>query len=163
MSDLAILQAAPSFEARQEVVPVPELGGAVIVRGLLASEAFALQAMRQTALRPIHAARHEHQTMVRERRAAHDERARTLPAGVQAPEFVAPDFTPPELGFVELRQYAAYTTQLLELAVVNPAGLALYTAREWEVVGQHHHHLLPRLQAVAERLSGLDTEDVQKN
>ena len=147
MSELKLLQAGPELQPRRETVAVPELGGAVIVRGLMASEAFALSALRAQALR-----------RVREARVAFDARVATLPDGATQPDFEAPD-----LGFAELRTYGSYIGQMLACAVVTPSGLALYTAEQWEVVGQHHAGAVARLQQVAERLSGLNTEDVEKN
>ena len=142
-----MLQAAPPRGPRREVVPVPELGGSIIVRGLMASEVFALSGLRSQALR-----------RVREARVEHAERVAELPKDAPPPEFEAP-----VLDFDELRLYGRYITELLARAVVLENGLALYTADEWEVVGQHHRGLLERLQATAERLSGLGAEDVQKN
>jgi hypothetical protein len=147
MSDLKVLQAGPALMPRQETVAAPELGGAVIVRGLLASEGFAVDTLRGQALKRVHQAG-----------AAHKNRVAKLPEGAPAPEFEAP-----ELDFTELRAYGQYVPHLLACAVVTPSGLALYTADQWEVVGQHHPALLRRLQAVAERLSGLNAEDVEKN
>lgn len=164
MSDtLPILQAGPSFEPRRETVPVPELGGQVIVRGLMAAEAFALSARRAQALRTIREARAEHEARVRELRSAHDDRVANLPSGAKAPEFEAPEFRAPELGFDDLVLYGRYSSDLLARAVVVPSGLGLYTAEQWEVVGQHHPAMVERLRAVAERLSGLGAEDVEKN
>jgi hypothetical protein len=136
MSDLKVLQAGPPLQLRQETVPAPELGGAVIVRGLM-----------QQALKRVHQAA-----------AAHRRRVAALADGAPAPEF-----DQPELEFDELRAYGAYVPHLLACAVVTPSGLGLYTAEQWELVGQHHPGLVNRLQAVAEKLSGLDVEDVEKN
>jgi hypothetical protein len=145
--DLKPLLAGPSFALRKEVVAAPELGGAVIVRGLMASEAFALGALRAQATRRIRQARQEHL-----------QRAGKLQPGAPEPEFDAPD-----LDFGELRTYGRYISQMLSCAVVAPNELALYTADEWEVVAQHHPALVARLQSGAEKLSGLSTEDVEKN
>lgn len=147
MSELPLLQAGPALHLRRETVDAPELGGAVIVRGLLASELFAVEGTRTQALRRVHEARREYQAMLK-----------ALPAGAAPPAF-----EPPELDFDELRAYGRYVSRLLSCAVEGGAGLALYTADQWEVVGQHHPGLLQRLQAVAERLSGMDAEDVEKN
>lgn len=147
MSTLQILQAGPSLQPRSEAVDAPELGGAVLVRGLMASEGFALGALRTQALR-----------RVREERLEHERRLASLPQGATPPEFEAPD-----LSFDELRSYGLYISHLLACAVVTPSGMALYSAEQWEVASQHHPGLVERLQAVAERLSGLQTEDVQKN
>jgi hypothetical protein len=147
MSDLKVLQAGPPLQLRQETVPAPELGGAVIVRGLMASEGFAVDGLRQQALKRVHQAA-----------AAHRRRVAALADGAPAPEF-----DQPELEFDELRAYGAYVPHLLACAVVTPSGLGLYTAEQWELVGQHHPGLVNRLQAVAEKLSGLDVEDVEKN
>ena len=163
MTELQVLQAGPVLEARRETVPVPELGGAVIVRGLMASEVFALEATRSQALRRVREAAVEHQALVRQLQAQHDERVARLGPGAQAPAFKAPEWEQPALDFAELRDYARYTTQLLALAVVNPAGLGIYTAEQWEVASQHHPQVVVRLQAAAERLSGLNAEDVEKN
>lgn len=145
--DLKVLQAAPAVTPRQETVPVPELGGAVICRGLTASEAFAISAMR-------------HQSLGRGRqaRAEHDRAVRDLPPGAEAPEF-----EPPELDFDELRQYGLYLSHLLACGVVTASGMALYSAEQWELMEQTHKGLRQRLQGVVERLSGLDAEDVEKN
>lgn len=147
MSDLKVLQAGPPLEPRQETVPAPELGGAVIVRGLMASEGFAVSSLRHQALKRVH-----------EAGAVHRQRVAALPEGQPAPQFEAP-----ELDFAELRAYGAYVPHLLACAVVTPSGLGLYTAEQWELAGQRHPGLLARLQTVAERLSGLNAEDVQKN
>lgn len=164
MSDtINILQAAPLFEARRETVPAPELGGHVIVRGLMASEAFALAVQREQALAPVHTARAEHEARVRELQAVHADRVRALPSGTQAPAFVPPEFVPPQLSVADLRAYGRYSSELLALAVVNSAGLGLYTADQWELMTQHHPALRARLEAVAERLSGLAREGVEKN
>jgi len=146
-STLPLLAAAPELTARSETVDVPELGGAVIVRGLLASEVFALSGVRGQALR-----------RVREARIAHEARIAALPEGA-----ARPDFVPPELDWDELRAYGAYIARLLACAVTLRNGLALYSAEQWELVGQHHPGLPSRLQRIAERLSGLDAEDVAKN
>lgn len=163
MTTADVLLAGPSFEARQEVCPAPELGGAVIVRGLMAAEAFAVTARRAEALGRVHEARADHQALVREQRAKFDQRVAELPPGVPPPEWEPPAFRPPALTVAELVQYGRYGSELLHLAVVNPAGLALYTVPQWEVVAQHHPGLCERLRGVAERLSGLIQEDVEKN
>lgn len=147
MTELKVLQAGPDLQPRRETVDAPELGGAVIVRGLLASEGFALAALRSQALR-----------RVREAGAEHRRRVAALPADATPPEFESPD-----LEFSELLSYGRYISEMLALSVVTPSGLALYTAAQWEVAAQHHPALSVRLQAVAERLSGLNTEDVEKN
>jgi hypothetical protein len=140
MSGLQLLQAGPPVEPRKETVDVPEWGGAVIVRGLLASELFAISGLRSQALRTLREARREYA-----------EHCKGLPAGTQPPPFEAP-----ELSFAEMQAYGRYLSQLLAAAVTVQNGLALYTAEQWEGVPE-------RLQAVAERLSGLNTEDVEKN
>ena len=142
-----MLTAAPELVPRTEAVDVPELGGAVLVRGLLASEVFAITGLRSAALK-----------RVREARAEYAERLQSLPPGAEPPPF-----EPPALDFDELRTYGRYISQLLACAVTVQNGLALYTADQWEVVGQHHPGVPTRLHAVAERLSGLDEGDVQKN
>jgi hypothetical protein len=147
MSDLKVLHAGPPLALRQETVDCPELGGAVICRGLLASEAFAIGGLRGQALRPVREARAEHTAAVE-----------ATPAG-RAP----PEFEPPALGFDELRTYGQYLSHMLACGVTTPNGLALYTADQWEVVGQHHPGLVARLQRVVEKLSGMDQEDVEKN
>lgn len=162
MDQLTVLQAAPSFELRRETVPAPELGGAVIVRGLMASEAFALGALRSQALRRVRDLRHQHDQRVADMRAKHDEMVASLPPGAQAPAFEPPEFEAPDLNFTELQVYGRHGSELLARAVVNPAGLELYSAAEWEVVAQHHPDMVARLQAVAERLSGLLTSEVEK-
>lgn len=132
----AVLKAAPPVAPRRETVEVPEWGGSVIVRGLLASEAFAVVSHRQAAFRRI--------------------RAEAAEQGKTAGEA-------PELTFAELKQYGSYVPLLLSLAVVNGDGMALYSAAEWELVAQSHPGVYNRLQPIAERLSGLVAEDVAKN
>jgi hypothetical protein len=162
MTDLPILQAAPSFELRRETVPAPELGGSVIVRGLMASEAFALSALRSQALKRVRDLRHAHEKRVDELRTKHDDMCTGLPPGAQAPAFDPPEFDAPALTFDELRLYGRHGSELLARAVVNPAGLELYSADEWERASQHHPQLVARLQLVAERLSGMHASEVEK-
>jgi hypothetical protein len=147
VSTLPVLAAAPEFAARTETVDVPELGGALLVRGLMASEVFAISGVRSQALRRL-----------REARAEHAQAVAALPDGATPPEFEAP-----VLDFDELKQYGKYISQLLACSVTLANGLAAYTAAQWEVVGQHHPGVPARLQRVAERLSGLDEGDVEKN
>lgn len=147
MAGLSVLKAAPVLAPRSETVDVPELGGAVVVRGLLASEVFAISGLRSQALR-----------RVREARAEYLARVADLPDGA-----TPPPFDPPALDFEEMRLYGRYTSQLLACAVTVENGMALYSADQWEVVGQHHPGLPMRLHAVAEALSGLNAEDVEKN
>lgn len=147
MAGLPVLKAAPDLAPRSETVDCPELGGAVVVRGLLASEVFAISGLRSQALR-----------RVREAHRDHAEHVASLPAGATPPPFEAP-----VLDFEEMRLYGRYTSQLLACAVTVENGMALYTADQWEVVGQHHPGLPMRLHAVAEALSGLNAEDVEKN
>lgn len=147
MSVDTVLQAGPPLAPRQETVPCPELGGSVICRGLLASESFAIGSLRGQALR-----------RVREAQAEHAQRLQALPEGAKAPEF-----EPPQMDFAELKLYGQFLSHMLACGVVTPSGLALYTAEQWEVVGQHYSGLLPRLQKVVERLSGFNPEDVEKN
>lgn len=147
MSELKVLQAGPQLVLRQETVDCPELGGAVICRGLTASESFAIGSLRGQALRRL-----------REAQAEHARRIEAVPPGGQAPEFEAPT-----LDFGELKLYGNYLSHMLACGVSTPNGMALYTAEQWEVLGQHHPAVMPRLQAVVERLSGMVVEDVQKN
>lgn len=144
---LPLLKAGPPLEPRSETVDAPELGGSVVVRGLMASELFAITSLRSQALRSVRTARAEHAAAVK----------------ALAPNAPVPDFESPELGFAELRGYGQYVSHLLAATVTVENGLALFTAEQWEVAGQHHPGLPQRLQAVAERLSGLNTEDVEKN
>jgi hypothetical protein len=137
MSTLKLLETAPEVHCRKEAVDVPELGGSVIVRGLLASELFAVSVYRQQALARA----------MRERRAAKD--------GADAPMLT--------LDFDELLAYGQYVCHMLAHAVSIANGLQLYSAEEWETAGQAYPGLLDRLQAIVERLSGMNTEDVQKN
>lgn len=147
MSVDTVLLAGPPLAQRLETVPCPELGGSVICRGLTASEAFAIGSLRGQALR-----------RVREAQAEHAQRVQALPEGAKAPEF-----DPPQLDFAELKLYGQYLSHMLACGVITPSGLGLYPAEQWELVGQHHPGLLPRLQAVVERLSGMVVEDVEKN
>ena len=146
-ADLPVLKAGPPLQARAEVVPVPELGGSVVVRGLLASEVFALLVLRGQALKSQREAARQYRDMVAE-----------LPAGAERPAFVPPDLT-----LDELRLYGRYSCNLLAASVFASTGMALYSAEQWELVPQHHPAVLERLTAVAERLSGLNEEDVRKN
>lgn len=132
----ALLKAALPVVARKETVEVAEWSGSVIVRGLRASEMFAVEALRQQAL----------------------QRARTeaAAAGQHAVE-------QPVLTFEELRRYGGHISLLLSIAVEGAGGLSLYTADEWELVSQQWPGVIPRLQKVAERLSGMVLEDVAKN
>lgn len=95
---------------------------------------------------------------MREARLEHERMVADLPPGATPPEF-----EPPALGFAELKAYGGYISQMLACTVGTASGLALYSPEQWEVLGQHHPALVARLQAVAERLSGLNTEDVEKN
>lgn len=147
MSHLQVLAAAPEFAARSEAVDLPELGGALLVRGLMASEVFAITGLRSQALRRLREARREYQ-----------EHVKSLP-----PDATPPEFEAPELEFDELVQYGKYVSQLLACSVTLANGLAAYTAQQWEVMVQHHPAVLARLQLVAERLSGLDESEVEKN
>lgn len=147
VSTLPVLAAAPELTARSETVDAPELGGALLVRGLMASEVFAISGLRTQALRRLREAQADHAKVVA-----------ALPEGAERPRFESP-----VLDFEELRQYGQYISQLLACSVTLANGLAAYTAQQWEVVGQHHPGLPARLQRVAERLSGLDEVDVEKN
>lgn len=146
-AELKVLQAGPELVLRQETVDCPELGGAVICRGLMASEVFAVTALRGQALQPVNDARAEYQ-----------DRLAALPPGATPPAFEAP-----ALGFSELKVYGSYVCHLLACGVVTPSGLAMYTAQQWELADQHYPGLTSRLQAVVERLSGMRAEDVEKN
>jgi len=148
-STLPLLAAAPGVTTRKERVDVPEWGGAVVVRGLMASEAFAVVQLRMQALRRL-------RDDVRSADASNEGKP---PAMVQA----QPAAEAPELGFDELRSYGLYQSHLLACAVINQQDLAMYTAAEWELVEQQWPGVRSRLAAVAERLSGLDSEDVEKN
>lgn len=143
---MEVLHAAPPPQPRTETVDCPELGGAVICRGLLASEAFAVAGYRTQALRRL-----------REARAAH--------AAAQPADRPAEPFEPPELEFDELRAYGRYISHLLACGVTTASGLQLWSADEWELAGQQYPELTVRLQAVVERLSGMagTEEDVRKN
>lgn len=142
-----VLEFAKPLPVRKETVDVPELGGAVVVRGLMASEVFAVQAYRSQAMRRL-----------REEAA---ERRAQAGADAQAPT----DASVPAalLTFDELQMYGRYVSHLLAAAVTVASGAPLWSADQWESCAQHHRGLIPRLQAVAERLSGLDAEDVEKN
>lgn len=142
---MEVLKAAAAPQPRTEAVDCPELGGAVICRGLLASEAFAVAGLRSQALHRVRQARAEH-------------------AAAQRAGQLGEPFEPPALDFDELRTYGRYISHLLACGVTTANGLQLWTADEWELAGQQHPELMPRLQAVVERLSGMgDEEDVRKN
>ena len=139
--ELALLKTAPPVALAKERVSVPELGGSVIVVGLMASESFALEAIKQAATR------------------------RALEAAAEAREGAGADgdLVAAEMSFDDWRQYGRYVPELLARTVQTPDGMALYTAEEWELVPQRYPGALERLQAVAERLSGLDRRAREKN
>lgn len=144
---MQVLQAAPPPQPRTETVDCPELGGAVICRGLLASEAFAVATLRSQALRRVRDARAEH--LARQR---------------AQPDAAAEPFEPPALNFEELQAYGRYISHLLASGVTVANGLQLWSADEWELAGPQYPEMVARLQAVVERLSGMgNEEDVQKN
>lgn len=153
MAELPVLAVGPDVQARRETVDVPEFGGAVVVRGLLASESFAIEAVRGQALRRV---REEQREALEE----HAARVAALKPGAPQPSFEPPEV---ELDFDELRAYGRYVSQLLHLSVQGGGGLSLYTVEQWEVVHQTYPGVVQRLQAVAERLSGMRAEDVRKN
>jgi hypothetical protein len=141
---MQILQAAPPPQPRTETVDCPELGGAVVCRGLLASEAFAVASLRGQALKRVREARAEF--------------AASRKADDPTP------FEPPELDFDELKAYGRYISHLLASGVTVANGLQLWSADEWELAGPQYPDMVARLQAVVERLSGMGAEeDVQKN
>lgn len=142
-----LLQAGPPLEVPGEVVEAPELGGAVKVRGLMASELFAVSMYRQQATKRIS-----------REYAEHLRRCKAVPEGQPMP-----DWSEPQMDFAELRAYGLYISHMLACAVTAGNGLALYSSEEWEQVGGRHPGLVNRLQTVVERLSGLDAEDVEKN
>ena len=133
-----VLDVLPAVTPRKEQVDVPEWGGAVIVRGLLASEVFAVKAQRQDALRRL--------------------RVRRAPGGEGAEPA-----EPVDLEFNELRDYGRYQSELLARAVVGRDGVSLYTVDDWESATQQWPAVVSRLLDVAERLSGMHAEDVEKN
>lgn len=147
-ADLPVLQAGPVLACRQETVPVPELGGSVIVRGLTAAEQFAVEAFKAQATK-----------RAREAMAAHQRRLQALPPDLEPPP--APDV--PEMTFGEFRAYGEHMTEAVACAVTAANGLALYTADGWRNVAQHHPDVVPRLYGVLARLSGMDLEDARKN
>lgn len=146
-SDLSVLSAAPAVTPRKETVDVPEWGGAVVVRGLTASELFAIQVIRQQAI-----------GRAQEAVAEHRRRLESLPADAPKPQFSAP-----ELSFGEAKSYGHYISHMLHAGVTGAAGLPLYSVEQWELSGAEYPAVYERLQAVVERLSGLNAEDVRKN
>ncbi len=154
MTELPLLKVAPMLALRKERVDVPEWGGAVIVRGLTGSEAFAIVALRSQSLRRV---RDEARERAAER-ARHGEVRGSEGQGAEADPA-----EPIDLEFGELEAYGRHVAQLLALAVVGENGLGLYSFEEWQVASQHHPAAVRRLQLVAERLSGLDAEAVEKN
>lgn len=136
---MALLQAAPEVHCRKETVEVPELGGDVVVRGLTASELFAVEVFRQQAL----------QRVVRQRAAA--------PKDDDEPAELA------ALTFGELCTYGAHVPAMLARTVTIAHGLALFSEEQWESAEQQWPGISARLAAVVERLSGMNKEDAQKN
>lgn len=158
-----VLTSAPRLAVRKEAVPAPELGGDVIVRGLLLSEAFAVQAYRAQALRRVRQLAAERAAQAGQPQASDGPEGEGigLPPGAAQPDADA-DLTA-QLTVPELQQYGVYVAHLLHYAVTGVAGQPLYSPQEWEVAPQHYPDLVRRLQAVAERLSGFDTEATAKN
>ena len=93
-----------------EVVPVPELGGEVVVRPMLLSDRLRLMRLRDG--RP--------------------------------------------------KDYA-HIAELLACAVVDANGEELFSAEDWEAWGRIHTGAAVRLWDVAYKLSGLSSEDAEKN
>lgn len=147
MSDLKLLAAAPTMVLKKEAVDAPELGGAVLARGLMGSELFAVQVYRDQALR-----------RQREAQAHHARLQAVATEGAPVAETDGP-----QMSFDELRSYGLYISHMLACSVTTANGMALYTAEEWEICGSQHPGLVDRLQAVVERLSGMNSEDVRKN
>lgn len=141
---LPVLEAAPVFSLRKQVEPAPELGGSVVVVGLMASEAFAIQALKSQATRRVAA-------MIKQRGESQEHQQQQAPSQTV------------ELEFDEWQTFGRYVPELLARAVRGKGDVSLYSADEWEVVGQHHPGLMSRLQAVAEELSGLSAEVREKN
>ena len=144
-ADLPLLKAGPTLGLRKERIDCPELGGSVIVVGLTASQAFAVMAVREQALARLH-------TEMQQARKAGE-----AVSEAQRAELLA------SMDAAEWQQYGRYVPELLARAVQIEGGNPLYTADEWELAQQHHPELLPRLQRVAERLSGIDGAERQKN
>ena len=139
---MTVLNALPTVAPRKETVAVPEWGGSVIVRGLLASEVFAVTALRQQALRRV-------------RREVAERKEQPAEGEIEAADV--------QVEFDELRSFGRYMSQLLSLAVVGANGLALWTVDDWEAASQTWPDAVKRLLDVAERLSGMVAEDVRKN
>lgn len=153
---MQVLQYAKPLPVRKETVDVPELGGAVVVRGLMASEAFAVQAIRSQALRRL-----REEALHKAAAAQVSPEPSAGPDDAPAPAAVAD--SQPQLSFDEFCAYGRYVCHLLACAVTVAGGGPLWSADQWESFGQHHPAAMTRLQAVAERLSGLVVEDVEKN
>jgi hypothetical protein len=130
----------------KEAVPVPELGGDVIVRGMLASERLALAelAFSPPAASPAPAAAP----------ADADDLGSVLAAGsaLSAPSQVD--------GFgVPYERIARVLARVVSIGDGKP----LYTEPEWQVFGGQHPNVLLDLYAVAKRLSGMDDAEVKKS
>ncbi len=54
-------------------------------------------------------------------------------------------------------------SRLLEACVLDPDGVPLMSVAEWEAFGAAHFDAALRLVQVAQRLSGLDAGDAEKN
>lgn len=145
-ASLPLLKVGPSLALRKERVDLPELGGSVFVVGLTASQSFAVTAVREQALARLHAELHAQRGKDAK---PLDVAERTELLGTLEPS--------------EWQRYGRYVPELLARAVQIEGGLPLYTADEWELMQQHHPALLPRLQRIAERLSGLEAESTKKN
>lgn len=60
-------------------------------------------------------------------------------------------------------EWSARVSQMLAATVIDADGAPIYTAQQWEEFGAQHFDACARLLAVANRLSGLSTEDARKN
>lgn len=59
--------------------------------------------------------------------------------------------------------WSARVSQILAATVIDADGKPIYTADEWEEFGAVHFSACARLLGVANRLSGLEVEETQKN
>ena len=68
--------------------------------------------------------------------------------------------------FANLRQAAStygHVSTVLAATVIDDDGLPLFSAAEWEVFGGSHFSQVLDIFLVAQRLSGLDAEVIEKN
>jgi hypothetical protein len=127
----------------KEAVDVPEIGGEVIVRGLLLTERLALFVDHLPA-----------------------KAGSAPPAAAEGAQPIATEAAPAEATLVDAAadpQRFIHIPRLLALCVLASDQLPLWSVQQWEEFGAQHFEASLRLFHVAQRLSGLDIEVAKKN